>query len=178
VAPSGRISSPQAPQGALADRAAAERHVSTASLAERRRRLDRLQPRLSAPGLWAHLPLAAPQVATVTPDRPVDKGDGREAARMADESAVQQRKVPDPPPAAASAPADAVLPAAVQEGAMTSLWAGDALLLARRVRVDDAAYVQGCWLDWPRLRRELAASIQDLLPGAHLERADGATGRW
>jgi len=63
---------------------------------------------------------------------------------------------------------------AVDEGGMSPVWIGDALLLARRVRVNGATYVQGCWLDWPRLQRELRASIADLLPEAQLQPADAA----
>src|SRR6185369_14751951 len=48
-----------------------------------------------------------------------------------------------------------------REGAPAALWVGDALVLARRVGVGDAVYVQGSWLDWPRLRADLLASIQD-----------------
>ncbi|HOX06692.1 MAG TPA: HAMP domain-containing sensor histidine kinase, partial [Planctomycetota bacterium] len=38
-----------------------------------------------------------------------------------------------------------------------------------RVSVDSQPYVQGCWLDWPELRRVLLSDIRDLLPGADLE---------
>jgi signal transduction histidine kinase len=42
-------------------------------------------------------------------------------------------------------------------------------VLARRASVSGRVYVQGCWLDWPRLRGELLASVRDLLPRAGLE---------
>jgi signal transduction histidine kinase len=61
-----------------------------------------------------------------------------------------------------------------REGALTALWVGDALLLARRVGIGGAVHVQGCWLDWTRLRGELLASVEDLLPGARLEPAAAA----
>jgi len=57
----------------------------------------------------------------------------------------------------------------LREGAPAALWVGDALLLARRVGMGPAVYVQGTWLDWPRLRTDLLASIRDLLPDARLE---------
>jgi signal transduction histidine kinase len=60
-------------------------------------------------------------------------------------------------------------PVATREGQLTALWVGDSLLLARRVGTSGAVYVQGSWLDWPSLRRDLLASVQDLLPGARLE---------
>ena len=48
------------------------------------------------------------------------------------------------------------------------VWVGDELLLARRVDRDGQTYVQGSWLDWPRLKSELLAETADLLPGADL----------
>jgi signal transduction histidine kinase len=46
---------------------------------------------------------------------------------------------------------------------------GEQLLLARRVQRDGQTYVQGSWLDWSRLRRELLAESADLLPSADLQ---------
>jgi signal transduction histidine kinase len=57
----------------------------------------------------------------------------------------------------------------VQDGIMTPLWVGDALLLARRVSVDQADYVQGVWLNWPAIRLTLLESARDLVPAARLE---------
>lgn len=48
------------------------------------------------------------------------------------------------------------------------VWVGDELLLARRVDRDGQTYVQGSWLDWPRLKGELLAESTDLLPDADL----------
>ncbi len=48
------------------------------------------------------------------------------------------------------------------------VWVGDELLLARRVDRDGQTYVQGSWLDWPRLKGELLAESADLLPDADL----------
>lgn len=48
------------------------------------------------------------------------------------------------------------------------VWVGDELLLARRVDRDGQTYVQGSWLDWPRLKSELLAESADLLPDADL----------
>ena len=60
-------------------------------------------------------------------------------------------------------------PANVREGAPTPLWVDSALLLVRRVTLDNADYLQGAWLDWPNIRRELLESVRDLLPAAQLE---------
>lgn len=59
----------------------------------------------------------------------------------------------------------------VAEGVMKPLWTQGQLILARRVRVEDKEYVQGCWMDWSSLSVFLLDRIQDLLPGASLEPA-------
>ena len=59
-------------------------------------------------------------------------------------------------------------PGGVAVGPAVAVWAGDALLLARRVTVNDGVYVQGCRLDWPAIRRWLLSSVADLLPQADL----------
>lgn len=68
---------------------------------------------------------------------------------------------------------------AVAEGVMRPLWAGDALVLARRITVDGRSYVQGCWLDWPAIRKDLLAQIPDLFELTDLrpEPAAGADSR-
>jgi signal transduction histidine kinase len=48
------------------------------------------------------------------------------------------------------------------------VWVGDELLLARRVDRAGQTYVQGSWLDWPRLKTELLAESADLVPDADL----------
>ena len=60
--------------------------------------------------------------------------------------------------------------------ALSAVWAGDALLLARRVQpATEATAVEGAVLDWPRLQADLVATIADLLPGATLEPANDTT---
>jgi len=44
-----------------------------------------------------------------------------------------------------------------------------ALVLARRVRVEEGTFLQGCWLDWDVIRRDLVTSVADLLPNASLD---------
>ena len=57
----------------------------------------------------------------------------------------------------------------ISEGFMTPLWAGELLLLARRVSVNGDQYIQGCWLDWASLKDWLLPSVRDLLPEADLD---------
>lgn len=66
------------------------------------------------------------------------------------------------------APADA-LRGDLREGALAALWAGESLLLARRVRIEGRELVQGCWLDWDALHGLLTHEVADLLPAARLE---------
>jgi signal transduction histidine kinase len=56
----------------------------------------------------------------------------------------------------------------VQEGVSRAVWVGDQLLLARRVTVAGQTSIQGCWLNWDRLREVLAAEVADLLPDVQL----------
>jgi signal transduction histidine kinase len=56
----------------------------------------------------------------------------------------------------------------VREGVSQPIWLDDRLVLARRVQIGDEEVVQGCWLDWPKLRAELVARYDDLLPGIDL----------
>lgn len=57
----------------------------------------------------------------------------------------------------------------VAEGAIKPIWFGDALVLARRVSVEGREYIQGCWLDFSRIKSWLLTSVSDLLPNANLE---------
>jgi signal transduction histidine kinase len=57
----------------------------------------------------------------------------------------------------------------VAEGTVKPIWFGDALVLARRVSVQGREYIQGCWLDFPRIKGWLLGSVSDLLPNANLQ---------
>ena len=56
----------------------------------------------------------------------------------------------------------------VVEGVSRPIWVDGRLLLARRVQIGDQTVVQGCWLDWPRLRAWLTNHVADLLPQVEL----------
>ncbi|MBW2703636.1 MAG: HAMP domain-containing histidine kinase [Deltaproteobacteria bacterium] len=55
-----------------------------------------------------------------------------------------------------------------ETGSMRALWSGGELLLLRRARLQGLPRIQGCWLDWSRLRRDLLDEVKDLLPRAEL----------
>lgn len=57
-------------------------------------------------------------------------------------------------------------------GPVVARWAAGSLVLARRVVRDGDELVQAAVIDWPRLQREFAAAIADLLPAASLVQAD------
>ncbi|TET33707.1 MAG: HAMP domain-containing histidine kinase [Planctomycetota bacterium] len=62
----------------------------------------------------------------------------------------------------------------IGENTMKPVWAegtegtGGALLLVRPVSVNKVEYLQGCWLDWPKLKKDLLESAKDLLPAADI----------
>ena len=58
---------------------------------------------------------------------------------------------------------------AAREGVSQPVWVGSQLLLARRVETDGKVLIQGCWLDWPKIRKLMIAEVAELLPGVDLE---------
>ena len=150
IAPGGEVTSPQVPAPA--------------------RRLESLRAIVSGADLAARLPRqppAPPQsiMAAAADPASIQKN------KNVQEYAARQQSLSNSvlSQAAAVPPVLAPRPLPPREGAPAALWVGDVLLLARRVGVGDAEYIQGTWLDWPRLRKDLLASIQDLLPDARLE---------
>jgi signal transduction histidine kinase len=63
----------------------------------------------------------------------------------------------------------------VREGVSQPIWLDRRLVLARRVNIGDEEVVQGCWLDWPKIRDEMVARYGQLLPGIRLEPVTPAT---
>jgi len=59
-------------------------------------------------------------------------------------------------------------PVTVREGVSRPLWVESRLLLARRVTVGKEVFVQGCWLNWEKIQKDLLAEVADLLPQATL----------
>ncbi len=56
----------------------------------------------------------------------------------------------------------------IREGVSRPVWIGDKLILARRVKINDQYLIQGCWLNWPKIKSMLLEEIADLLPNADL----------
>ncbi|HUG66611.1 MAG TPA: HAMP domain-containing sensor histidine kinase [Pirellulaceae bacterium] len=57
----------------------------------------------------------------------------------------------------------------VTEGVSQPLWVGQQLLLARRVDLGAKVVIQGCWLDWDKIRTSLVEEVRDVLPDVTLE---------
>lgn len=64
----------------------------------------------------------------------------------------------------------------VAEGASRAIWIGDQLVLAHRVIAGGQLIVQGCWLDWKKLERDLRAEVADVLPELEFARVNGSPG--
>ncbi len=60
-----------------------------------------------------------------------------------------------------------------QVGISRPVWIGDRLILARRANNGKQSYVQGSWLDWPRLKAHLLGEATDFLPKADLVAVNG-----
>lgn len=54
------------------------------------------------------------------------------------------------------------------EGVSRPVWLNDRLLFARRVEKDGQVLIQGCWLNWKKLRALLLQEVGDLLPNVEL----------
>jgi len=87
------------------------------------------------------------------------------ASRSMKLQSLTQRSVQDQRQAYPEAIAE---PVTVREGASRAVWFEGRLLLARRVQAGAEEFVQGCWLDWDRLRTELQREVADLIPKAEL----------
>jgi signal transduction histidine kinase len=178
LAPDGTLSSPEAPTGRL--RAlAVEKYVTEDHLEIAEGRLGELRSMLAGVGgevveeQYAQLQqqAAVPQVKNPT------KGSKEWFVRSRTiEQVSKYSNVNAAPPEKSSSKASKIakaLPDAgaieeFHEGPLTPLWTHGALVLVRRIRVGGVVYVQGCWLDWPRIKKQLLASIGDLLPTADL----------
>jgi signal transduction histidine kinase len=56
----------------------------------------------------------------------------------------------------------------VSEGVTRPVWIGSKLILARRVLIDGQVVIQGCWLDWPKIKQMLLAEARQILPEVEL----------
>lgn len=81
-----------------------------------------------------------------------------------------------PRPEALAFPAPTLHPRLPRAGRLQPAWLGDALFLVRGAEISGEQLIQGCWLDWPALRRTLLGVVGDLFPEAELEASRPAGG--
>jgi signal transduction histidine kinase len=170
--PDGRLTSPQVPDGNMRDLAEA-RFITPERLEDRGRKLDRLRSKVSQPAMTTACSIPTPiqpaveAIVTQFADTNSDNGQRVRSARASTEYQMRARNAQkaqttnEPVSSIASATSIAQAP-------MQAVWIGDALILGRRVRVGDATFLQGCWLDWDAMRAELLQSVADLVPNAVL----------
>ncbi len=172
IEPGGRLTSPQVPSATF--RAEAERgYTSRDRIEQAEARLARLASSLDRSALWAALPLdASPPRLALTQPAAVPQQTWANNQQQARSSIEGTKRAQVYQQMAQNTPFDNVFCAAcpdVRAGMMKPLWMGDALILARKVSIDRAEYVQGCELDWPAIRKALITDVTDLLPNADVQ---------
>jgi len=174
----GKLTSPQVPVGTereLAEKGdvAPEQIQAAAGQLGELEAILKYQPLLAA--LGEPLPGAeSPQLATrhmrrvpgevVAPSRAGHQHQLSTNEQHARRIAAQLANVAGP-----SYPGQATTQPRATEAPMEPLWIGEALLLARRVRLGRKEYIQGCRLNWEYTRTWLLEGIDDLLDRADLK---------
>ena len=173
IGPDGQVTSPQVPTGQL--RALAQdAFVTKADIDAATERLARLTSRPLAETLTSALGPSTstdPESQSSSPDKQPQTQEGMTANQSEQEYEFRQRRMAQQQAIVNPIGNTVVQPptAKVHEGALKAVWLGeDLLVLARRVTVNKASYIQGCWLNWPRVRELMLEEIKDLLPRAEL----------
>jgi len=172
--PDGRLSSPQVPAGNMRDLCEA-RYLPPEKIDLASWRLQELSRLASRDDLAAALSLEEPtpiQSASATLGYgPVSQ------SRSSNEYLMRSRNAKLAQSAAPAAALPLAARSTVSQGPLEAVWVGPALLLARRVRVAEGTFLQGCWLDWDVIRRDLIENAADLAPHASLEPVRAASGQ-
>ena len=165
--PDGRLTSPQVPSGNMRD-VAETRFLSPGLLEEASRRLEALGKLINRKELAAALLVDDPisqgmDVTTLADQQKSQSRSSNEYMMRSRNSKVAQSQAPqEVRPLAART--------TVSQGPLQAVWLGSTMILARRVRVAEATFLQGCWLDWDVIRADLMERAADLLPRARLEK--------
>lgn len=183
VAPDGTFSSPQVPSGNMRDLAESV-YTGHEKITEASRRLAEVAALLRDHELLRGLETgkAGASSTVVSSRRSGARGSSGEARWIPQSASQKVRSAQERAARAQSYQQAEVLGNAANlasgrgtemrgEG-MKPLWVDQVLLLTRKVTVEGRSYVQGCRLDWSRIRGELLDSIRDLLPEARLGTAD------
>jgi signal transduction histidine kinase len=171
--PDGRLSSPQVPAGNMRDLAEA-RYLLPETIERATLRLEELGRLVNRKDLIAALGVGEP-AQSEDASAAMAYG-GVSPSKSSNEYLMRSRSAKI---AQNAAPAQVMALAArstVNQGPLQAIWIGPTLVLARRVRVEEGTFYQGCWLDWEVIRRDLVASAIDLVPNSRLEPAPAAPG--
>ena len=164
--PDGRLTSPQLPAGNMRDLAEA-RYLLSDRIERTSRQLEELGKLVSRNDLAAAL--ASDDSTDAANSNPILAAGPLLESKTSNEYMMRSRNTK----IAQNAIPQQALPlsarSTVSQGPLHVVWIGKVLLLARRVRVEEGTFLQGCWLDWDVICRDLLASASDLLPDARLE---------
>ncbi|MFI5454535.1 MAG: sensor histidine kinase [Isosphaerales bacterium] len=175
--PDGRLSSPQVPAGNMRDLAEA-RYLPPELIERASRRLDELGGLVSRKELVAALAVEGPAPPSDSKKPAITSWPESPYYKRANEYMMRSRstKLAQNAAPAEALPLSLSASSTVTQGPLQAFWIGPTLVLARRVRVDEGTFFQGCWLDWDVIRRDLLESAADLAPHSSLEPAAAPLG--
>jgi signal transduction histidine kinase len=171
--PDGRLSSPQVPAGNMRDLAEA-RYVPSDLIEEASRRLDELGKLVSRRDLVAAL--AADENAQSVATNPTLAYGPALVSKSSNEYLMRSRSAKVAQNAPPQQFNSLLTRSTVTQSPLQAVWIGSSLALARRVTVDEGTFLQGCWLDWDVIRRDLMEGVNDLVPHSSLEMAPTQNG--
>jgi signal transduction histidine kinase len=169
--PDGRLSSPQVPAGNMRDLAEA-RYLPPDLIEQASRRLKELGKLVSRKDLATALAVGETAQSADTNSMlaygPILPSKSSNEYMMRSKSArVAQNAPPQQVNPLLGNPL--LTRSTVSQSPLQAVWIGRALLLARRVNVEEGTFLQGCWLDWEVIRRDLVDGCNDLVPHSKLE---------
>jgi signal transduction histidine kinase len=164
--PDGRLTSPQVPAGNMRD-LAESRYLLPERIERASRRLEELNKLVSLKALAAAI--SADEPTTSADANPLLASGPLLETKSTNEYMMRSRSTKLAQNAVPQQAQPLSARSTLHQGPLHVVWIGPALLMARRVRVEEGTFLQGCWLDWEVIRRDLLATAADLLPTAKLE---------
>jgi len=179
--PDGRLSSPQVPAGNMRDLCEA-RYLPPEKIDRASERLEELGHLVGRDALASALsaeelsPIASAGAAQAF-EQQLQRSQQSQQSRSSNEFLMRSRNAKLAQSAAPAAALPLAARSTVSQGPLEAVWVGPALLLARRVRVEEGTFLQGCWLDWDVIRSDLIDTAADLAPHASLEPVRAVSGQ-
>ena len=178
--PDGELTSPQVPTGNAKDVVESKNYASADDIAAAAARLDTLRDLVDAaalrrvasgPTFTLRAPTRHASTQTDTQQQTFTAFEEQQRKLNWDEAFSRAQSVQSLQETARveAANTSRFLAADAAPGTMRPVWMSRELLLVRKLTVGEDAFVQGCWLDWDRIRRTLLTKVSDLMPKARLE---------